>query len=353
MQRHDPSPLLSYTGRARSAGTGRTRWPTCCTDLDRQFPGIRFRMVDEQDRLRTAHARVPRRQRAARAARTAGRRCDAAHRAGTERRLIRSGDALSEIVVRAGADRDRGRRADRSLRAGTGRGAEAAGRWLHPADPHADRADHLLHGGDGHRRHGQPAACRAAWALYALGYFEIVTTMALMLGLVVVNLVAPGSGMHVDPATLDATRVSSLRRRRPQSQGIVDFLLNIIPGVDVRRLRQGRDPAGAAGRDAVRLRAAGLRHARGDAAQRHRGLLGRAVHAWWATSRGWRPSARFGAMAFTIGSQGIGALAPAGEADAVLLRHLPAVRVRRAGADRAPAWLLDLQADAANCARSC
>ena len=51
-----PSPLLSYTGRREVRAEGSTL-SAVLVDLDRQFPGIRFRMVDEQDRIRT-HMRV-------------------------------------------------------------------------------------------------------------------------------------------------------------------------------------------------------------------------------------------------------------------------------------------------------
>lgn len=51
-----PSPLLSYTGRREVAADGATLHQVL-GDLDRQFPGIRFRMVDEQDQLRP-HMRV-------------------------------------------------------------------------------------------------------------------------------------------------------------------------------------------------------------------------------------------------------------------------------------------------------
>lgn len=47
-----PSPLISYTGTREVAAAGATL-ADVLRDLDRQFPGIRFRMVDEQDRLRT------------------------------------------------------------------------------------------------------------------------------------------------------------------------------------------------------------------------------------------------------------------------------------------------------------
>jgi molybdopterin synthase sulfur carrier subunit len=46
-----PSPLHSYTGRAWVDAAGRTLGELLA-DLDRQYPGIRFRMIDEQDRMR-------------------------------------------------------------------------------------------------------------------------------------------------------------------------------------------------------------------------------------------------------------------------------------------------------------
>jgi molybdopterin converting factor small subunit len=50
-----PTPLHSYTGRKLVEATGGTL-AAVLADLDRQFPGIRFRMIDEQDRMR-AHIR--------------------------------------------------------------------------------------------------------------------------------------------------------------------------------------------------------------------------------------------------------------------------------------------------------
>jgi molybdopterin converting factor small subunit len=46
-----PSPLLSYTGRREVEASGETL-SEVLADLDRRFPGIRFRMVDEQERMR-------------------------------------------------------------------------------------------------------------------------------------------------------------------------------------------------------------------------------------------------------------------------------------------------------------
>lgn len=63
----------------------------------------------------------------------------------------------------------------------------------------------------------------------ALLYFEIVSTIALIIGTVIVNLVQPGAGMNVDPGTLDAKAVA-VYAEQAQQQGIIPFLLDIIPG---------------------------------------------------------------------------------------------------------------------------
>jgi sulfur-carrier protein len=51
-----PSPLVSYTGRKETSACGGTL-AEVLRDLDRQYPGIRFRMIDEQDRIRP-HIRI-------------------------------------------------------------------------------------------------------------------------------------------------------------------------------------------------------------------------------------------------------------------------------------------------------
>ena len=63
----------------------------------------------------------------------------------------------------------------------------------------------------------------------ALLYFEVVSTAALIIGLIIVNVVQPGAGMNVDPATLDAHAVA-VYAEQAKEQGIVAFLLDIIPG---------------------------------------------------------------------------------------------------------------------------
>src|SRR5512140_1076288 len=73
---------------------------------------------------------------------------------------------------------------------------------------------------------------------YALLYFEIVSSIALVVGLVIVNTVQPGAGMNVDPANLD-TRGVAAYTKPGQMQGTVDFLLNIIPNTVVDAFAKG------------------------------------------------------------------------------------------------------------------
>ncbi len=62
----------------------------------------------------------------------------------------------------------------------------------------------------------------------ALLYFEVLSTIALVIGLVVVNLVRPGAGINADPASLDASSISQYVT--PQAMpGVTEFILNIIP----------------------------------------------------------------------------------------------------------------------------
>jgi aerobic C4-dicarboxylate transport protein len=62
----------------------------------------------------------------------------------------------------------------------------------------------------------------------ALIYFEVVSTLALIIGLLVINLVRPGAGFNVDPATLDANAVADYAKRAT-TQTTTDFILSIIP----------------------------------------------------------------------------------------------------------------------------
>lgn len=72
----------------------------------------------------------------------------------------------------------------------------------------------------------------------SLVYFEIVSSLALVIGLVVVNLYQPGAGINADPRALDAKQVSGYVAGA-QSLNLVDFFLNMIPGNVVEAFAKG------------------------------------------------------------------------------------------------------------------
>jgi aerobic C4-dicarboxylate transport protein len=63
----------------------------------------------------------------------------------------------------------------------------------------------------------------------ALIYFEILSTIALVVGLFVVNIVKPGVGMNINASALDGSAVSKYSQAASEQGGIIDFFLNIIP----------------------------------------------------------------------------------------------------------------------------
>ena len=74
--------------------------------------------------------------------------------------------------------------------------------------------------------------------LKAILYFEVVTTLALIIGLIVINLLKPGVGMNVDIASLDTKSVETYITES-KSQSVEDFLLHIIPENIVNALSTG------------------------------------------------------------------------------------------------------------------
>ncbi|HEY2229398.1 MAG TPA: dicarboxylate/amino acid:cation symporter [Xanthobacteraceae bacterium] len=144
-----------------------------------------------------------------------------------------------------------------------------------------------------------------------LFYFEAVSTVALALGLIVGNLVQPGKGFNIDPATLDPNAVASYVTRAKED-GLVNHLLAIIPDTFLGALAHGDllqvllvsilsgvsiSVMGEAGKPISRAIDA--------AAKVFFGIIRIVVRV--------APIGAFGAMAFTIGSQGIGALVKLGE----------------------------------------
>ncbi|WP_194712440.1 dicarboxylate/amino acid:cation symporter [Noviherbaspirillum soli] len=72
----------------------------------------------------------------------------------------------------------------------------------------------------------------------ALLYFEIVSSIALVVGLVIVNLVQPGVGMNIDPASLDTKGIAAYTGPG-KMQNTTDFLLNVIPSTVVDAFAKG------------------------------------------------------------------------------------------------------------------
>lgn len=75
-------------------------------------------------------------------------------------------------------------------------------------------------------------------ALKAFGYFLFFSTLALILGLVVANVVQPGAGMNINPATLDAGSVADYAKQAHETT-FVGFLMSIIPNTMVSALTEG------------------------------------------------------------------------------------------------------------------
>jgi len=72
----------------------------------------------------------------------------------------------------------------------------------------------------------------------ALVYFEVITTFALIIGIVVAETLQPGSGMHVDPKSLDAAAVAAYAAKA-KTQTTVGFIMDIIPSTVVGAFAQG------------------------------------------------------------------------------------------------------------------
>ncbi|QXI39657.1 dicarboxylate/amino acid:cation symporter [Pseudomonas xantholysinigenes] len=145
---------------------------------------------------------------------------------------------------------------------------------------------------------------------YALLYFEIVSTIALIIGLVVVNVVQPGAGMHVDVSTLNASSVAAYAAAGAQ-QTTVGFLLNIIPNTVVGAFANG---------DILQVLMFSVLfgfalHRLGSYGKPVLDMIDRFAHVMFNIINmimKLAPVGAFGAMAFTIGQYGVGSLVQLG-----------------------------------------
>jgi len=145
----------------------------------------------------------------------------------------------------------------------------------------------------------------------ALLYFEVVSSLALVIGLAIVNLVNPGGGMHVDANALDAKAIAAYTEPG-KMVGTTDFLLNVIPTSVVDAFAKG---------DILQVLLFSVMfgfalHAFGgrgtlvfDLIEKTSHVLFRIVGFIMKVA----PIGAFGAMAFTIGKYGVGSLLSLGQ----------------------------------------
>jgi aerobic C4-dicarboxylate transport protein len=141
----------------------------------------------------------------------------------------------------------------------------------------------------------------------ALVYFEAVSTLALIVGLVVAALVKPGAGFNVDPRTLDASAVASYAAKARHAGGISDWLLHLIPDTFVSAFSEGEVLQVLLLAVLTGFALAGLKAAGGVATE----ALDRVGEVLFAIVRivvRAAPVGAFGAMAFTVGTYGLAAL---------------------------------------------
>ena len=140
-------------------------------------------------------------------------------------------------------------------------------------------------------------------------YFEVVSTLALVIGLVVVNVLRPGDGFNIDPKALDTRSLETGKdlATRAQSLSTVDFLLNIIPNSFFDAFARGDllqvllvSVLTAFALNALGERGRPILHTIDVIAQLFFGIMSRIVKV--------APFGALGAMAFTVGSFGIGSL---------------------------------------------
>src|SRR5450830_1640234 len=145
----------------------------------------------------------------------------------------------------------------------------------------------------------------------ALLYFEVVSTLALVVGLVLVNVLQPGAGMNIDPNTIDTKSITAYTGPGKMTSTI-DFVMNIIPISMVDAFAKG---------DVLQVLLISVLF--GFALHRFGGrgtmifdFIEKISHVLFAvvgTIMKAAPIGAFGAMAFTIGKYGVGSLLSLGK----------------------------------------
>ena len=144
-------------------------------------------------------------------------------------------------------------------------------------------------------------------AARAFAYFFTFSTLALIVGLVVANVVRPGAGLHIDPATLDTAKVADYAAKAHETS-VTGFLMGVIPDSFLSALSSG---------DILQTLFVAILFGIGLATIGERGErivslledVSAAVFRIVAILMKAAPVGAFGAMAFTIGKYGVGTLA--------------------------------------------
>ena len=144
----------------------------------------------------------------------------------------------------------------------------------------------------------------------ALLYFEVITTLALAIGLCIVNIIQPGAGFNADVSKLD-TKALAAYTTQAKSHTMVDFVMNVIPSSVVDAFAKG---------DILQVLLFALLFgfalsALGEKGKPVHKLIDSISHAFFAIVNvimKLAPVGAFGAMAFTIGKFGVGSLSKLG-----------------------------------------
>jgi len=142
----------------------------------------------------------------------------------------------------------------------------------------------------------------------ALLYFEVVSTIALLIGLVVIHVFQPGNGMNIDISTLDPEKLSAyVKADKPHS--LTEFILNIIPSSVVDAFAKGETLqvlffAVLFGISLARMKESGAK------VKLFIEMVSQALFGIVAMIMKLAPVGAFGAMAFTVGNYGVETLFP-------------------------------------------
>src|ERR1700752_3754439 len=142
----------------------------------------------------------------------------------------------------------------------------------------------------------------------ALLYFEVVSTLALLVGFIAAHVATPGAGFNVDPATLDA-KAGAQYAGKAKEQTIIDFLLNIIPNTIIDAFARGDILPVVL----ISILFGCVLSRLGERAKPVRDMIdGGSMLIFGAINVIMRfaPIGAFGAMAFTVGRYGIASLGP-------------------------------------------